>query len=197
MIALNSNVDLSSGWESIADRFIASRNTHFGTATVEKWSKSLKPGASILDIGCGFGATYSQTLINTGFNLYGIDASFTLLEEFQRRFPNVPVKCEAVEDSNFFNRKFDGIIAIGLMFILSEQAQLRVLQKVGESLNSRGRFLFTSPWQACLWKDTLTGRESQSLGKETYVKALSKQGLSLVAEYSDEGENHYFDFVRT
>ncbi|PHS68675.1 MAG: SAM-dependent methyltransferase [Methylophaga sp.] len=192
----SSKIDLSNGWESIADSFIENRNTDIGVSTVEEWSKSFKLDASILDIGCGFGVPHSQLLANTGFKVYGIDASQTLINEFQRRFPQVLAKCETVEESSFFNKKFDGIIAIGLMFILSEQTQLKVLTKVAEALNTNGRFLFTSPYQICEWVDILTGLKSQSLGKAAYVEALSRQGLSLVAEYSDEGENNYFDFIK-
>jgi len=193
----NPTNDSSHGWESIADEFIAVRNNNIGLAIVQEWATSLVQGASVLDIGCGFGGAYSKILISAGFNVYGIDASQTLINEFRKRFPETPVKCEAVESSHFFNKKFEGVIMIGLMFILSEQAQLKVLHKVGKSLHSGGRFLFTSPYQVCAWEDNFTKQISQSLGKETYVKELSKQGLSLVAEYTDEGKNHYFDFIKT
>ena len=194
MDAIKSNVDQSNGWESIADNFIANRNSEIGVKTVDTWLKTLKSGATVLDIGCGFGIPYAELLINAGFNIYGIDASQTLINEFRRRFPNVTAACEAVEASTFFSKKFDGIIAIGLMFLLPEKAQLKVLQKVSGALNNKGNFLFTAPFQACAWKDILTGRDSQSLGKEAYINALSKYGLILVDEYTDEGENHYFNF---
>ena len=196
MNASKLNVDKSKGWESIANNYIANRNPDIGVNTVKSWLKSLTPGGTVLDMGCGFGIPNAGLFLNAGFNLYGIDASQTLVNEFQRRFPNVIVACEAVESSNFFNIKFDGIIAVGLMFLLSEKAQIKVLQKVSKALNNKSKFLFTSPLQACSWKDILTGRRSQSLGKEVYVNELSKQGLLLVGEYTDEGENHYFDFKK-
>jgi hypothetical protein len=39
----------------------------------------------------------------------------------------------------------------------------------------------------------MTGRQSQSLGDEAYRKALADAGLTVVVEYVDEGENHYYD----
>ena len=190
------NIDKSNGWESIAKNYIADRDPNTGVKTLKSWIKSLTPGETVLDIGCGFGIPNAEILLNAGFNLYGIDASQTLINEFRRRFPNVIVACEAVENSNFFNIKFDGIVAVGLLFLLSEKAQLKVLQKISKVLNNRGKFLFTSPSQACSWKDILTARRSQSLGKEVYVNELERQGLILVGEYTDEGENHYFDFKK-
>jgi hypothetical protein len=51
---------------------------------------------------------------------------------------------------------------------------------------------FTSPTQACTWTDVLTGRPSQSLGAQAYEATLSAAGLTLDAEYADEGDNHYY-----
>jgi hypothetical protein len=83
------------------------------------------------------------------------------------------------------------------MFLLSAEDQKRVLHKAANALNPKGRLLFTAPWQACEWDDMLTGRRSRSLGRQVYVQELAEQGLSLAAEYVDEGENHYFDFIRS
>jgi len=196
MNALNSTIDPSNGWESIADGFIANRNSIIGVRALETWVKSIVPGGTVLDIGCGFGVPNTEVLLNAGFNVYAIDASQTLIDEFRRRFPKVMASCEAAENSDLFDLKFDGVIAIGLMFLLSEKAQLRVMQKVSTALNTDGRFLFTAPSRVCTWKDILTNRESRSLGKEVYVSQLSRQGLTLTGEYSDEGDNHYFDFIK-
>jgi hypothetical protein len=39
----------------------------------------------------------------------------------------------------------------------------------------------------------MTGLKSVSLGAEQYKKLLEAAGLSVVEEYEDVGENHYFD----
>jgi SAM-dependent methyltransferase len=191
-----SPVDYSNGWEAIAGPFIGLRNSHTGLATLELWSRLLPAGASVLDLGCGFGAPYTGLLLDAGFEVYAIDAAPSLVSEFQRRFPGTAVKCEAAEQSDLFQRSFDAITAIGLLFLLSAEDQKRVLHKAANALNPKGRLLFTAPWQLCEWDDLLTGRRSRSLGREVYVQELAGQGLSLAAEYCDEGENHYFDFTR-
>lgn len=133
-----------------------------------------------------------MALMNDGFVIYGIDASPSLTAAFRRRFPHAQLACEAVEDSRFFGRRFDGIIAVGLMFLLPAEAQREVIRKVALALNPGGRFLFTCPAQACTWTDVLTGRRSLSLGVEEYEAVLSSVGLPAVAEYLDEGDNHYY-----
>ena len=189
--------DPSNGYEAVATKLIAGRQqSAVGVATVRTWGRSLPQGATILDLGCGFGVPISQALINDGFVIYGVDASSSLISEFRRRFPDVNVACEAVENSRFFDRTFDGVIAVGLLFLMSEASQQDLIRRVGLALNSGGRFLFTSPTQSCTWTDILTGRESLSLGADAYKAIIADAGLTLVGEHSDEGENHYYDTCR-
>ena len=186
--------DPSNGYEAIASEFVERREkSSIGVATVRTWARSLPPGASILDLGCGHGVPISMALMNAGFVIYGVDASPSLTAAFRRQFPHAHVVCEAVEDSRFFGRTFDGIVAVGLMFLLPAEAQRDLIRKVALALNPGGRFLFTSPAQSCTWTDVLTGRQSLSLGVEEYKAMFSALGLILAAEYVDEGDNHYYD----
>lgn len=183
----------SNGYEAVAFEFMRRRNPKIGVATVRSWARSLPRGASILDLGCGDGVPIGAALISAGFTVYAIDASPTLADAFRQRFPRAHVACEAVEDSRFFGRTFDGVVAVGLMFLLSAEAQRDLIRKVAEALNPGGRFLITAPVQAGTWDDALTGRESVSLGADGYGAVLAAADLDLVGEYTDEGENHYYD----
>jgi SAM-dependent methyltransferase len=185
--------DPSNGYEAVASEFVERREqSNIGVATVRMWARSLPSGASILDLGCGHGVPISMALMNDGFVIYGVDASPSLTAAFRHRFTHAHVACEAVEDSPFFGRTFDGIVAVGLMFLLPAEVQRDLIRKVALALNSGGRFLFTCPAQACTWTDVLTGRQSLSLGAEEYKAVLSVVGLTRVAEYVDEGDNHYY-----
>lgn len=166
-----------------------------GVATVRAWANALPPGAAALDLGCGHGMPISQALVDEGLAVYGIDASPTMIAAFRARFPNAPAECGAVEDSQFFGRRFDGVVAWGLMFLLAPDAQANLIHKLSAVLKPGGRFLFTSPHQVCEWSDDLTGQMSGSLGSDTYRRILEAAGLILVHEAEDEGENHYY-FVR-
>ena len=185
--------DPSNGYEAVASEFVERREqSSIGVGTVRTWARSLPSGASILDLGCGHGVPISMALMNDGFTIYGVDASPSLTAALRRRFPHAHVACETVEDSPFFGRAFDGIVAVGLMFLLPAEVQRGLIRKVTLALSSGGGFLFTCPAQACTWTDVLTGRPSLSLGAEGYKAALSDAGLTPVGEYVDEGENHYY-----
>ena len=196
MPASNDDRDLSHGWEAVAHDFVSNRSGDIGAATVEEWSKYLRPEQSVLDVGCGFGGTYTQNLIDKGVKVHGIDASRTLIQEYRKRFPGVLAECEAAEGSSFDDRKYDGIISVGFIFLLSDEDQNRILQKMARSLKKGGKLLFSSPYQTCEWDDLLTGRKSKSLGRETYIGILRPHGLSLADEYTDEGKNHYYGFQK-
>ena len=134
----------------------------------------------------------SQVLIDEGFEVAGIDASANMIEAFRELFPNSLAKCEAVEDSDFFDRTFEGIVCVGLMFLLPAETQRILIAKVSHALRNGGQFLFTSPKQACTWSDVMTGRLSISLGSGEYRRILGVEQLDLVGEGEDEGENHYY-----
>lgn len=194
------NLDKSNGYEGVASEFIAGRgrgSSGIGVSAVVDWSESLPGGATVLDLGCGTGAPISQALIERRFHVYGVDASPTLVAAFRARFPSVPVQCAAVEDSDFFGRTFDAVVAWGLFFLLDEQAQRSLIKKIAGVLRNGGRLLFTAPSENCSWLDAMTGRRSISLGYEEYRKALEAQGLSLVGIHSDEGKNYYYSALKT
>lgn len=196
MPSAGNDKDSTNGWEAIAKEFISIANRDIGADIVETWTNSFRAGQSILDVGCGFGGSYTQSLIDNGVMVFGIDASKTLIKEHKKRFPEALVKCEAAEDSSFFDKEFDGALSVGLIFLLSGEHQIKVLQKMANALKEEGRILFTSPCQKCEWDDLLTGKKSLSLGRKAYMKTLHNHGLRLVGEYADEGGNHYYDFQK-
>jgi SAM-dependent methyltransferase len=187
--------DKSNGYEEYADSFMRDRHPHIGQNMAREWAWAFTPGSTVLELGCGDGVI-SQVLVDAGLTLYAMDASPRLLRAFRERFPMAQTKCAAAEESTYFERTFDGVIAVGLIFLLPEGAQRIVLSKVANVLKGGGRFLFTAPRQACTWVDALTKRESRSLGVEAYEALLRGLKFEVSSGRVDEGENHYFFAVK-
>lgn len=185
-------IDRSNGYEAVASVFTCARNRNIGVATVLDWSDKLPRGGSILDVGCGNGVPITEALIGRGFDVYAIDASESLVSAFREHFPDVSVVCEPVETSKFFSRKFDGIVAIGLIFLLQADIQPVVLSRLAARLNPNGKLLFTAPREQFVWKDALTGLESRSLGAAEYKRILADAELAIEGDAVDEGENYYY-----
>lgn len=192
--------DRSNGYERVAAEFLAGRggapSTAVGTRRVRDWARALPRGAAVLDLGCGPGIPITKVLIDEGLEVYAIDAAPSLVEAFRHNFPHVPVACESVVDSSFFERTFEGVVAWGLMFLLQPHEQRRLIERIGDILAPDGRLLFTSEAEPMVWSDAMTGLESRSLGAVEYRRLLSSVGLAEITEYDDEGQNYYFDAVR-
>jgi SAM-dependent methyltransferase len=190
-------MDRSNGYEGIAPEFLArrgsGRSTGIGVNEVRTWARTLPPGAAVIDLGCGPGFPITEVLVAERLSTFGVDAAPSFVHAFRRNLPNTPVVCEAVQDSRFFDRTFDGVLAWGLMFLLSPEDQRRLIERIAGILAPGGRLLFTSPAEPIVWNDAMTGLESRSLGAAEYRRHMSAVGLSVANEYEDEGQNHYFD----
>nr|WP_295934607.1 class I SAM-dependent methyltransferase [uncultured Dyadobacter sp.] len=192
-------MDKSNGYEAHATTFIRCRSkgvNGVGSPSVRQWARSLPLNATVLDVGCGAGDPISKALVDEGLTVYGIDASPSMVQTFKQNFPNIPVACEAAQDSSFFNRQFDAIISWGLIFLLPVEIQEVVIRKMANALYAGGKLLFTAPSQKMKWEDAITEIESTSLGAERYKELLIASGLSLIEEFEDEGENHYYHALK-
>ena len=195
-------MDRSSGYEGVSAEFLArrgrssNRSTAIGVTEVRNWARTLAPGSSVIDLGCGPGFPITTVLVEEGLDVYGVDAAPSFVATFQRNLPGTPIICEAVQESRLFDRTFDAVLAWGLMFLLKAEDQQRLIQRFAEILVPGGRLLFTSTAKPHVWNDVMTGLESVSLGAVEYRKLLGAAGISVAEEYEDVGENHYFDAVK-
>ncbi len=192
--------DQSNGYERVSAEFLAGRgrapSTAIGAKEVRNWARTLPRGAAVIDLGCGSGLPITKVLVDEGLNVYAIDAAPSMVEAFRHNLPDTPVACESVQDSLFFDRRFDGVVAWGLLFLLLPEDQRGVIQAMSDILVPGGRLLFTAPPEPIVWNDCMTGLESRSLGAADYRRQLSSVQLSVIREYEDEGQNHYFDAVK-
>jgi len=189
--------DSADAYEQHANVFLKRRDAStIGREIVRQWGRTLPEDSTVIELACGSGYPITQALTESISQLWAIDSSPTLLRTFQSRFPHVPVQCSTVQTSDFFNRQFDAVIAVGLLFLLSESVQMSVITTVSSKLNPGGRFLFTAPTQTGTWRDLTTGIQCTSLGEQRYLEILSKANLKTVATYMDDGQNHYYEAMR-
>lgn len=187
-------MDSATAYEKSAQDFLNIRDkSEVGRKVIREWASGLTKGADVLELACGGGYPVTSELKEAGLNLWAIDSSETLTSEFCMRFPDVICQCERIQESVFFNKQFDAVIAIGLIFLLSESEQALFISKVSDHITPGGRFLFTAPVQKGTWKDVITGLECISLGKEMYSDLLKDNGFEILDEIEDEGSNNHYD----
>lgn len=195
-------MDRSNGYEAVSAEFLAHRGSSIGRSTaigvkeVRNWAKTLRRYSSVIDLGCGPGLPITTILVEEGLCVFAVDAAPSFVVAFQRNLPGTPIICEAVQESRFFDRTFDAALAWGLMFLLKAEEQHRLIQGFADILVPGGRLLFTSTAEPAVWNDVMTGLTSISLGADRYSELLGEVGMSVVSEYKDEGENHYFESVK-
>ncbi len=191
-------MDSSLAYEQHAQSYLRERDkSPVGTRIVDQWGRSLRDGARVLELACGGGLPITRTLQEVGLQLWALDSSPTLAAEFQKRFPNIPMQCAKVQNSDFFNQRYEGVVAIGLVFLLTEPDQSDLINRVAGILEPGGRFLFTAPIETGTWRDMNTGIECRSLGQQRYRKLLQNAGLTVTKTYADVGKNNYYDVVNT
>jgi SAM-dependent methyltransferase len=192
-------MDLSNGYESVSEEFLGrrgnsgTRSIAIGVKEVREWARTLPCGSSVIDLGCGPGFPITVLLVEEGLQVFAVDAAPSFVAAFQRNLPGAPIVCESVLESRLFDRTFDAVLSIGLMFLLKAEEQHRLIRRFADILVPGGRLLFTSTAKSAVWKDAMTGLESISLGAEEYRKLLGAAGISVAEEYEDVGENRYFD----
>ena len=187
--------DPSNGYEAVAEDYIAVRSAS-GQALVRDWVKAIPAPAAILDLGAGFGEPITRILVEAGHKGSAIEASPAMVAAFQARLRGVEIACEPVEESDFFGRKYDAILAVGLIFLLPEAAQTALIAKVAAALKPGGRFLFSAPTEIGTWDDLLAGRRSVSHGAQANRNALTVSGFEQVKSREDEGGSHYNDAIK-
>jgi SAM-dependent methyltransferase len=107
-------------------------------------SLAVKPGAQVLDIGCGYGR-HAIELVQRGLDVTGLDLSLPLLlraaDEAQRRAMSVNfVHADMREIA--FEKQFDGAYCMLTSFgYFDEDTNLRVAEGIARSLKPGGRFL--------------------------------------------------------
>lgn len=183
-----------SAYEKHAWKFLQHRDkSTVGIQVAKQWAHSLMPDAHVLEIACGGGIPVTQTLVNAGLKLWAIDSSQTLISIFNNRFPYVPTQCSTVLESDFFLREFDAAISIGLIFLLREEDQIKMLRRISKILRPGASFLFTAPIEKGTWIDFNTSHSCISLGQDSYESALAQSGFRVMKLYEDNGNNNYYE----
>lgn len=189
--------DSATAYETHAQAYLRERDTSMiGSRVVDEWARKLPCGSNVLELGCGGGYPITRVLQAAGLNLWAIDSSPSLLIHFKSRFPTVTAQCTKVQDSAFFNRTYNAVLAVGLLFLLPEHDQLALIERVAKVLVPGGRFLFMAPIEIGRWIDMNTGIECLSLGQMRYEACLQSAGLVVTKTIVDQGQNNYYDAER-
>ena len=123
-------------WESPAGKLRWARR-------VKMLSSHLKPGMTVLELGCGAGH-FTQELVRSGAYIVAIDVSPELLEIARNNCsaPNVQYQLENAYELRYDDAVFDSVVGSSVLHHLEIEKALRDVYRV---LRSAGTIFFTEP----------------------------------------------------
>jgi len=103
----------------------------------------VRPGGTVLDLGCGMGEPIARHLIDRGFRVVGVDGSPAMIELCRARFPDSEW---LVADMRQFevSRRFEGVLAWDSFFHLDMDDQRKMFRRFAAHVQRGAPLMFTS-----------------------------------------------------
>ncbi len=184
-------------YDLIARWYASDRGEHVGVPEATALASSIRPGASVLDIGCGTGIPITSALLRAGARVFALDSSSEMLARFRANFPDVPAVRAIVQHAPFTANAFDAATAWGVLFHLRQDEQVEAIRTVGRLLRPGGPFLFTSG-DVDGSSDDFVGLmhgvafHYYSFTQDGYRRVLRERGFQLIDVHADSGKNTYY-----
>jgi len=99
------------GYDRIAERYQADRHAFDHAKELEEFVGLLSKKARVLDVGCGAGVPVAKFLIESGFEVVGIDFSENMLKLARENVPRATFIMKDMTKLDFVDNSFDGLTA--------------------------------------------------------------------------------------
>jgi len=141
----------------------------------------IRPGAALLDLGCGTGEPIARHLIESGYAVTGVDAAPAMIALCRKRFPE-SAWIEADMRALALGRRFDAIIAWDSFFHLDQDEQRAMFPIFQRHIAPNGLLLFTSGPRAGEAIGKLYGEDlfHASLDPDEYRHLLGRSGFHVL-----------------
>ena len=175
-------------YDKIANWFTANRPYQLiEKPYLEELGRLIPERSSILDLGCGNGKPIMQHLLQSGFDVTGVDASIKMLELAKLNFPQEKFVLQDMR-SLALGKKFQAIIAWHSFFHLQIDDQEKMFKVFADHLLPQGILLFTSGTKRGeAWG--LNGGENlfhASLDTAEYSELLTKHHFEILSHTIDD-----------
>jgi SAM-dependent methyltransferase len=155
--------------------------------------EDLRPGAPVLDLGCGTGEPIAAHLVSRGFRVTGVDVAEAMVALCRERFPEHDWIVADMRQLDL-GRAFDALIAWDSFFHLPRDDQRAVIPVLARHVAPGGSLLFTSGPSdgevvGSLYGDPLF---HASLAPQEYRALLAASGLDVLRHVVEDPDcgNH-------
>jgi cyclopropane fatty-acyl-phospholipid synthase-like methyltransferase len=138
------------GYDIIAQRYMGARDQFVNNRYLLNFNSRLKPGSSILDLGCGSGKPIDRFLVNRGHKVIGVDISKKQIKLAKR---NVPEARYVVKDISSLHKEeynVDAVISFYTILHISRDNHQELFYIINSFLPEGGLILVTmasSEWE--------------------------------------------------
>lgn len=184
------------------------RQTELQPCEQHLFSRHLKPGLTILDMGVGGGRT-TPYLAEAAHHYIGADYSEAMVEVCRKRFPELEFRhCDATDMAQFADGEFDAVVFSfnGIDVIRSDEARARCLSETARVLKPGGMFIFSSHNARILgvwpllanarghqiaWRIVRSIFKSASLAARNFGREAYAKGEGFIHDPVHGGMDHY------
>jgi ubiquinone/menaquinone biosynthesis C-methylase UbiE len=99
------------GYNKIAEEYQADRYAFDHTNELEEFAALLPKNARVVDVGCGAGIPVAKFLVDSGFDVVGIDFSEKMLRLARKYMPQTTFIRKDMTRLDFADNSFDGLTA--------------------------------------------------------------------------------------
>lgn len=175
-------------YERHARQFDADRSRSlFEKPWLDRFLALLRPGGTILDLGCGSGEPIARYLADAGFAVSGVDASPSMVAMCRERFPQAEW---IVADMRglALGRRFDGLIAWDSFFHLARDEQRAMFPRFAAHAAPGAALLFTSGPADGEAIGSYGGEPlyHASLAPDEYERLLAQNGFRVAAHVPED-----------
>jgi SAM-dependent methyltransferase len=110
---------------------------------LDRFLVHVRPGGTVLDVGCGMAEPIASYLIDRGFRIAGVDAAPSMIELCRARFPDADWLVADMRELDLGHR-FEGILAWDSSFHLSMDDQRGMFQRFAVHAQRGAPLMFTS-----------------------------------------------------
>lgn len=146
-------MDLKSTYNRIAEDWF--KDHHGDTWWVEgtdKFVSFLKPGALVLDVGCGAGVK-SRYLLGKGLKVVGVDFSEKMVEIARREVPDATFRAADIKNLSVLAESFDGILAQAVLLHIPKAEAGAVVKGLRDKLEDGGYLYIAVKQKREGWKE--------------------------------------------
>lgn len=136
---------VESGYDLVAERYLATKTADdpLALSALEEMARDLRPGAPVLDLGCGAGVPATRWLAESGFAVTGVDISERQLDLARKLVPTATFLKADMTELDFEPEALDAVVAFHSIIHVPREEHPALLAKIHRWLRPGGFFLTT------------------------------------------------------